>query len=299
MAFWAANSSLPTSELQDANKIWPIWKRWEKNRGWEIWPPPMVQYWPVGLLEYLPRMNASGGTSFRRSSLWKGHLLLFDTPRRPDYSDLTGNRLLWVFLIVGFFGRDAARSLGNSVGIGDARWFSLVLILMLTATLLAALFGFARVRFEQLGLRPWSAWSWTERAYAIQVFPAVTLVFGLLFSARLGELWAGRSTAEIVFFSSLPAFLWGFYQEFAYRGLLQTEIVRRTGPIIGILISNSIFAFGPLHFYHFRLAQGDPSHLWIFVAIFGIGLFFSALFHRSGNLWITGIMHGMWPLNFE
>ena len=244
-------------------------------------------------------MNESGGTSFRWSSLWKGHLLLFDTPRRPDYSDLTGNRLLWVFLIVGFFGRDAARSLGNSIGIGDARWFSLALILTLTATLLVALFGFARVRFAQLGLHALSTWSWTERAYAIQVFPAVTMVFAILFSSRLSELWAGRSTTEIVLFSLLPAFLWGFYQEFIYRGLLQTEAVRRTGPFIGILISNSLFTFGPLHFYHFRLAEGDPSHLLIFVAIFGIGLFFSALFHRSGNLSIAGIMHGMWPLNFQ
>ncbi len=92
-------------------------------------------------------------------------------------------------------------------------------------------------------------------------------------SASCGQVEAHRRSFSSA--SCLP-FLWGFYQEFAYRGLLQTEIVRRTGPAIGILISNAVFTFGPLHFYHFRLAQGDPSHLWI-----------------------VGIMHGFWPLNFQ
>ena len=99
--------------------------------------------------------------------------------------------------------------------------------------------------------------------------------------------------------SVLPGLLWGFYQELTYRGLLQTEVVRRTSPTLGIRISNAAFTFGPLHFDHFGWQSSATfSHLWIFATIFGIGLFFSVLFHRSGNLWVVGIMHGLWPLNF-
>jgi membrane protease YdiL (CAAX protease family) len=87
--------------------------------------------------------------------------------------------------------------------------------------------------------------------------------------------------------------IWGFYQELLYRGIVQTELVRRWGTVVGILTSNLIFTFGPLHDYHFLLARKNPSHLWIFAGIFAIGLFFAIVFKRSGNLWIVGIMHGL------
>ena len=70
-----------------------------------------------------------------------------------------GNRLFRVFLIVCFLGRDAVVALGNAIGTGDAKWFSLALIITLTLTLVAALFGFAKVRFDQLGLRSRSQWT--------------------------------------------------------------------------------------------------------------------------------------------
>jgi len=41
------------------------------------------------------------------------------------------------------------------------------------------------------------------------------------------------------------------------------------------------------------VAQKNPSHLWIFAAIFSIGLLFAILYKRSGNLWIIGVMHGL------
>jgi membrane protease YdiL (CAAX protease family) len=91
----------------------------------------------------------------------------------------------------------------------------------------------------------------------------------------------------------LVQLLWGFYQELIYRGILQTELVRRWGAPTGIFISNILFTFGPLHFYHFRGIEENPSHAWIFAAIFAIGLFFGFLFQRSSNLWIVGLFHGI------
>lgn len=58
----------------------------------------------------------------------------------------------------------------------------------------------------------------------------------------------------------------------------------------GILVSNVLFTFGPLHFYHFsRAAASIPT----FAAIFVTGLFFATLFERSGNLWMVGALHGI------
>jgi membrane protease YdiL (CAAX protease family) len=102
----------------------------------------------------------------------------------------------------------------------------------------------------------------------------------------LGRVWS-------VF---LPYLLWGFYQEVVYRGILQTELVRRWGPLRGILVSNSLYTFGPLHFYYF--SHTSPARP-MFAAIFALGLFFAVLFRRSDNLWMVAIFHGIGTLYIE
>ena len=68
--------------------------------------------------------------------------------------------------------------------------------------------------------------------------------------------------------------------------------MRRWGPAPGILVVNTLFTFGPLHFYHF--SEGEPGQVWpMFAGIYLIGLFFSVLFWRSENLWIVGVLHGL------
>ncbi len=151
--------------------------------------------------------------------------------------------------------------------------------------------AFARVRPSQIGLRSWADWSTTEKSYFVQVFLLANVVFALMFSksvgvlARTPALWG---PAAVVFITSL---LWGFYQELIYRAILQTELVRRWGALGGILAANALYTFGPLHFYH--LVDGPPESGVLFAGIFGIGLFFSLLFQRSGNLWIVGVFHGL------
>jgi membrane protease YdiL (CAAX protease family) len=119
------------------------------------------------------------------------------------------------------------------------------------------------------------------------------VVFFFTASSGLKALWMRHDLWQIALFVFVPQVVWGFYQEFVYRGLVQTELVRRWGTWPGILASNLIFTFGPLHLYHFGLARHDLSHLWIFMAIFSIGMYFAVLYHRSGNLWITGLLHGV------
>jgi membrane protease YdiL (CAAX protease family) len=151
----------------------------------------------------------------------------------------------------------------------------------------------ARVPLAQLGLYSWRRWSKTEKLYFLQVIPIALIVFSIVRAAGLAALWARPNLGEIALFIFIPEMIWGFYQEFVYRGLLQTELVRRWGTGWGILVSNLIFTFGPLHAYHFAEAQGNPSHLWIFAMIFAIGLLFAILYKRSGNLLMVGIMHGI------
>ena len=148
----------------------------------------------------------------------------------------------------------------------------------------------AGLKLSEIGLCRWQGWSATEKSYFIQVSFIANFVFAVIFANRLRVILAEPHLLTRVWTIFLPYLLWGFYQEVVYRGILQTELVRRWGPLRGILVSNSIYAFGPLHFYHF--SHTHPA-LPMFVGIFAIGLFFGILFWSSGNLWMVAIFHGI------
>ena len=224
---------------------------------------------------------------------WRGQLLLFDRPRAPTYSSGKGLRLLLVFLFLEVIVRPLFSAGARWLSIAGLGWWSLIEVSLPTALGCWLVISFARVRLSQLGLHSWLHWSKTEKFYLLQIVPITIVVFSFFAWLDLKALWASPHLREIASFIFLPKLIWGFYQEFLYRGLLQTELVRRWGTRTGILVSNLIFTFGPLHAYHFRTALTNPSHLWIFAAIFAIGFFFALIFRRSGNLWIVGIMHGL------
>jgi membrane protease YdiL (CAAX protease family) len=97
-------------------------------------------------------------------------------------------------------------------------------------------------------------------------------------------------------FSLLTGLLWGALQEVLYRGWLQTELTRRFGWVIGLLLANLAFTLGPLHSSYIL----GTEVRWVeLAAIFAIGLIFGLLYRRSGNLWIPALLHGLWPLNMS
>jgi membrane protease YdiL (CAAX protease family) len=224
---------------------------------------------------------------------WRGHLFLFDQPQPPAFSSQQGTRLLLVFLLSEVIVRPLFAAGARCLTIADRKWWPLMQVSLLTVLVCWPVINFARVRLSQLGLYSWLRWSKTEKFYFLQILPVAIIVFSFFTSASLKSLWARPNLWKIGFFIFVQQMIWGFYQELLYRGVLQTELVRRWGTLTGILVSNLVFTFGPLHAYHFLAAQRNPSHLWIFAAIFSIGLFFAILFKRSGNLWIVGIMHGL------
>jgi membrane protease YdiL (CAAX protease family) len=240
-----------------------------------------------------PSDGPAGSRLARGGAHWRGHLFLFDGERKPMYEAGKGLRLLLLFVVLeGVVGPRLALFGWLRLPVPP---FWLRVPLLLGIALLAVRFG-AGLKLSAIGLYRWREWSETERSYFFQVLVLANVVFGVLFAGRLKEALSQPGLLERVWSVFLPYLLWGFYQEVVYRGILQTELVRRWGPLRGILASNALFTFGPLHFYHF--SQTSPA-LPMFAGIFAIGLFFAVLFWRSGNLWMVGLFHGVGNLYIE
>jgi membrane protease YdiL (CAAX protease family) len=162
--------------------------------------------------------------------------------------------------------------------------------------LFAAVFALCRwlagVKPSQLGFRGWSSWSATEKSYFVQILPLATAIFGSIYARPLAAVLGNRALWARGALVLVLSLLWGLYQELVYRGILQTELVRRWGVVAGVLAANLLYTFGPLHLYHF--ANGSTAFkVAMFAGIFAIGLFFGVLFQRTGNLWMVGIFHGL------
>jgi uncharacterized protein len=229
----------------------------------------------------------------RLNALWRGHLLLFDKPQPPFYPGLQGYRLLAVFLLLEFVVRPFFRFEAARIGIAPRPWWLLLEMSVLTALACGLVAALPGVRLSQLGLYSWARWSQTEKLFFPQIVLITVAVFSFVNAAELNALRSRHDLGQVAVYIFVPQMIWGFYQEFLYRGILQTALVRHWGTPVGILASNLIFTFGPLHAYHFSIAKAHPSHLWIFLGIFSIGLYFAVLFARSGNLWIVALLHGL------
>ena len=239
------------------------------------------------LLLHSKLVRTVGLTGSKLSVHWRGHAFLFEKKDASSYDASVGLRLLFIFIVL-------EGVIGPRLSL--FRWLHFPLppvwvrvpALLVFALLLVRFF--AGLKLSEIGLNRWRKWSATEKSYFIQVFVIANLVFSILNADQLRLILTQPSLLGRVWSIFVPYFLWGFYQEVVYRGILQMELVRRWGPVRGILIGNSLFTFGPLHFYHF--SHTSPA-LPMFAGIFAIGLFFSVLYWRSGNLWMVAILHGI------
>lgn len=229
----------------------------------------------------------------RLRDFWRGHLFLFDQPQAPALSSQQVLRLVLIFLFSETIVRPLFAAGAQRLLIAKLGWWPLIQAALLTSLICLLVINFAKGRLVQLGLYSWLRWSRTEKFYFLQILPIAIAVFTFFTYPILKSLWVRPNLWALGLLIFLQQMIWGFYQELLYRGILQTVLVRRWGTRAGILVSNLVFTFGPLHAYHFLAARKNPSHLWIFLAIFSIGLFFAILFKRSGNLWIIGVMHGL------
>jgi CAAX protease family protein len=219
----------------------------------------------------------------------RGHFLLYDKREAPSYSPATGIRLLAIFVVLEFVVGPRA-SLLSWLGFAppDRR---LRIVLLLAVSILAARL-WAKASFSDIGFLRWRKWTTTERLYFAQVVLLATAIFLAVNSQRL-SLFLGRFGAWTAVTVIVTELLWGFYQEVNYRGILQTELARRLGHVWGPLLANLVYTVGPLHFYHFTSTRSWASTVAILAATFGIGLVFAFIFHRTRNIWLVGLMHGI------
>jgi membrane protease YdiL (CAAX protease family) len=217
----------------------------------------------------------------------RGHALLFEGRAARPYDPRAGIRLLLVFAVLELI-LGPRLSLLALLGVPVPPFWLRVPALLALALILVRFF--AGVGLSRIGLHPWREWTTTEKSYFLQVLLVVNVVFAILFARRLRTAFADPQVWPVL----ATYVLWGFHQEVMYRGILQTELVRRWGALAGILVSNLLYTFGPLHFYHFSRPRPAP----MFAAIFMIGLFFAVLFKRSGNLWLPAVFHGVGDVYF-
>lgn len=219
----------------------------------------------------------------------KGHVFLFEPKAPPVHDSSTGLRLLLIFFLLEFLIGPRLSLLSWLHLPVPPAW--LAIPALLGVALLLVRF-FARLNLSHIGLYPWRDWTQIEKSYFIQVFLLANVIFSLVFATRLRIIFATPSVWGSASVAVVTYFLWGLYQEVVYRGILQTELVRRWGPVPGIVVSNTLYAFGPLHSYHFFEAPLAQT-ITMFAGIFAIGLFFAVLLKRSGNLGMVGIFHGL------
>jgi membrane protease YdiL (CAAX protease family) len=231
------------------------------------------------------------GRARRISPLIRGLLLLFDRREGPSYSASAGLRLLAIVVVLELVIGPRAHILELFDLPQPQAWLRIGTLLL---EALVAVRLWADVRLGEVGFLSPGKWTATELIFFAQILIVGTLAipfrgFTLPLSSAGEPVWI----AAAMLFG--PQILWGFYQELIYRGLLQTELTRRWGGVAGALIANLAFTFGPLHFYHLMRMRPETMNatITVMVATFVMGLLFAFVFHRTRNIWLVGLMHGV------
>jgi len=229
--------------------------------------------------------------------LISAHLLRFERPERAPFDAVTGTRLLMAFMLVGLVLQPGLRAVSGFAGLVGALWLRPAIVVTLTVAVVFVMRALVRSPVSVIGLHRWGAWTPRERIYFLTVVPLAAVAFTIVFRQHLAHLAETHGPVYLLALTVPTGLLWGMVQEFIYRGVLQTELVRRLGGVAGVLLTNLVFTFGPLHFNYFGIGTNTGPRWSMFVAIFSIGLLFGILYRRSGNLWIPAVLHGLWPLN--
>lgn len=226
--------------------------------------------------------------------LLRGHVLNFDRPQiNPWPPILILQSVLAVSMIEIIVRPLLIRTVAARATIGASAW-QLVFLLLLFAAIWLAVYIIPALRMVDVGIRGLRSWSRGELAYFLQVIVLALLVFGSIHAPALRTLVQAPDTASQLLFAVFPNFMWGYWQEWLYRGMLQSALVRRWGSVAGVCIASAVFTLGPLHAYHFFTPDRSLlQRTLMFGSIFVVGLFFGTLFHRSGNLTLVGIFHGI------
>lgn len=212
-------------------------------------------------------------------------ILYFNRKVKPFYSYRQGIQMLVAALIFELVRTVLTLTLKNEWA--DTLLSTGALGLILLVSVFATTRYVLHIDFKQIGLKRWRYWNHYEKSY-LPVIALLGIIIFYLFRKSAFHQALQEKEWWLFPISFLFYLCWGFYQEWIYRGFIQTELTRRWQPAKAILLANFIYTFGPLHFY--QLYQGAYI---IVAATFIIGLLFGIIYHRSYNLCIVGTLHGI------
>ena len=215
----------------------------------------------------------------------RGHLLLFEDPESRAWAAEAGHRLIIILVFLELV-LDPRTISWLQLPVPSPGLFMLAKL----AFVLWLVPVYAGVDRAMLGFRRRRDWTTTESSYLVQVLILACIIFPLTLASQWERSLAEHGWADLALMGLLPYFAFGFYQEVVYRGMLQTELVRRWGVVRGILASNALYTFGPLHANYYPMDTSTAISL--FLSVFAMGMLFALIFRRSGNLWIVALMHG-------
>lgn len=216
--------------------------------------------------------------------LWAVIILYFNNKVKPLYHPGQGRNMLVIALVFELI-RIGITVFKDILGYEDLLSNGMIAVVFLGMVFLVT--KFFQIKLKDIGLKRLSNWNKYEIVYLLLIAPLGFFIFYYFTKDRFVTS-LNENGWELLFVTFIFYMCWGFYQEWIYRGFLQTELTRRYGGTTAILLSNVIFTLGPLHFS--LIYQG---RYMIVAATFLIGLLFGIIYHRSYNLWIIAILHGI------
>ena len=205
----------------------------------------------------------------------------------------------WVLVIVGLVLELPVRGLVRPdipYMVPGNPWFNLPLRISVELAFVLAVLAVAwvmKIRLPEIGipLRRWTHWEWV----AFGVVAAIELAIVISIA---GQRWPRLYAAGVLGRGLMWAtgeFVFGFNQEFVFRGALMTGLLRLGGYWWALLLNTLVFLVGPLHGPGLlRMAPGSPgAALGMFAGVVATGLFFSWLRYRSDNVILCGVLHGI------
>jgi uncharacterized protein len=197
------------------------------------------------------------------------------------------NKLLLISLLMLAAIKPALYLIISHSGLEQNYYVSLIEQAVLIIILCTSAITIGKIKLSQIGIDVWKKWNSTNKIVFFIITPIIIIIFSYVFIARVELFLSHSELYKIGILILFREFLYGFYQELLYRGILQTEFIKRWGFWIGTIISNLVFTFGPEHFHFYK------ANTIGFVFMFCLGLLFSIIFYRSKNLVSVGIWHGI------
>ncbi|MCI0695166.1 CPBP family intramembrane metalloprotease [candidate division KSB1 bacterium] len=175
-------------------------------------------------------------------------------------------------------------------------WFNLPLRIAIEVGFVLVILPLAsamKISYRALGIprRRWTRWEWI----AFVVVGAIELAVVISIA---GHRWPKLFAAGVFGRALLwvfAEFFFGFNQEFIFRGVMMTGLLRLTTPLQATLLNTFLFLIGPLHGPGlWMLAGKNPvAATWMLAGVVATGLFFSWLRYRSDNVVLCGLLHGL------